>query len=33
MPFKGHRFDDKETVEGNAMHQIPKYDFEECFKK
>lgn len=36
MPLKGHRFDDKETVEANAtnaLKAIPKADFEECFKK
>lgn len=36
MPLKGHRFDDKETVETNATHAlkaIPKTDFQECCKK
>jgi len=36
MPLKGHRFDDKETVETNAtkaLKAIPKTDFQDCFRK
>lgn len=35
-PLKGHRFDDKQTVEANAtkaLKAIPKTDFQECFEK
>lgn len=36
MPLKGHRFDDKETVETNttnALKAIPKNEFQDCFQK
>ncbi|GFX94408.1 maestro heat-like repeat-containing protein family member 1 [Trichonephila clavipes] len=36
MPLKGHRFDNKQTVETNAtnaLKAISKTDFQECFNK
>lgn len=36
MPLKGHRFDNKQTVETvatNALKAIPKSDFQEYFNK
>ncbi|KAG5316739.1 SETMR methyltransferase, partial [Acromyrmex insinuator] len=36
MPLKGHRFDDKKTVETNAtnaLKAIPITDFQDCFGK
>ncbi|GFY08975.1 protein GVQW3 [Trichonephila clavipes] len=36
MPLKGHRFDNKQTVETNATNAlkvISKTDFQECFNK